>query len=226
MRVRPDQIQFKDWLLNLGDNKLFQFEEDKIVVPNDFLCRNSLAHESKRDKLGVLSLLSGETVSYRSIDSIHEDAATDSTLFNGAMIPTEFLNSVTHSSLPPHELMLKKNCVVMLLRNLNLNQGLANGTRLRVLDMRPRVLILTTDDGVLPFKMARHQFPVRLGSAMTINKSQGQTFDFVGIDLVGEVFAHGQLYVASLAPLRRMVSEAIFGHSTKLNQDINRIGGL
>ncbi|TKR59316.1 hypothetical protein L596_029006 [Steinernema carpocapsae] len=45
MRVRPDQIQFKDWLLNLGDNKLFQFEEDKIVVPNDFLCRNSLAQE-------------------------------------------------------------------------------------------------------------------------------------------------------------------------------------
>jgi len=31
---------------------------------------------------------------------------------------------------------------------------------------------------------------------MTINKSQGQTFDRVGIDLRKDVFNHGQLYVA------------------------------
>uniref|UniRef100_A0A1I7XY17 UvrD_C_2 domain-containing protein n=1 Tax=Steinernema glaseri TaxID=37863 RepID=A0A1I7XY17_9BILA len=57
-------------------------------------------------------------------------------------------------------------------------------------------LLESSDDGVLPFKMARHQFPVRPGFAMTINKSQGQTFDHVGIDLEQEVFGHGQLYVA------------------------------
>jgi ATP-dependent exoDNAse (exonuclease V) alpha subunit len=31
---------------------------------------------------------------------------------------------------------------------------------------------------------------------MTINKSQGQTFDIVGVDLRHPVFTHGQLYVA------------------------------
>jgi ATP-dependent DNA helicase PIF1 len=31
---------------------------------------------------------------------------------------------------------------------------------------------------------------------MTINKSQGQTFDKVGINLRTPVFSHGQLYVA------------------------------
>ena len=31
---------------------------------------------------------------------------------------------------------------------------------------------------------------------MTINKSQGQTFKHVGLDLRGDVFHHGQLYVA------------------------------
>ena len=31
---------------------------------------------------------------------------------------------------------------------------------------------------------------------MTINKSQGQTFDHVGICLEEDVFSHGQLYVA------------------------------
>ena len=33
---------------------------------------------------------------------------------------------------------------------------------------------------------------------MTINKSQGQTFDHVGLSLSESVFAHGQLYVALL----------------------------
>jgi hypothetical protein len=41
----------------------------------------------------------------------------------------------------------------------------------------------------------RVQFPIRLAFAMTINKSQGQTLDFVGLYLLS-VFSHGQLYVA------------------------------
>jgi ATP-dependent exoDNAse (exonuclease V) alpha subunit len=32
--------------------------------------------------------------------------------------------------------------------------------------------------------------------AMTINKAQGQTLEFVGIQLETQPFAHGQLYVA------------------------------
>jgi ATP-dependent exoDNAse (exonuclease V) alpha subunit len=30
---------------------------------------------------------------------------------------------------------------------------------------------------------------------MNINKSQGQTFDFVGLHMPSPVFSHGQLYV-------------------------------
>jgi ATP-dependent exoDNAse (exonuclease V) alpha subunit len=48
----------------------------------------------------------------------------------------------------------------------------------------------------LAFHLTRTQFPVRLAFAMTINKSQGQSLDHVGIDLRRQVFAHGQLYVA------------------------------
>ena len=48
--------------------------------------------------------------------------------------------------------------------------------------------------------MQRHclrlQFPVRLAFAMTINKSQGQLVEHVGINLQTSVFSHGQLYVA------------------------------
>ena len=51
-------------------------------------------------------------------------------------------------------------------------------------------------DFSLPFTLKRFQFPVRLSYSMTINKSQGQTFERVGIYLDKACFAHGQLYVA------------------------------
>jgi hypothetical protein len=103
----------------------------------------------------------------------------------------------------------------MLLRNLDPVQGLFNGTRLLLTNIKPRVLecrILggkfagttvfipritinpSTEDVPIPF--SRHQFPVRLAFAMTINKSQGQSLRIVGLDLKTAVFAHGQLYVA------------------------------
>ena len=44
--------------------------------------------------------------------------------------------------------------------------------------------------------MQRHQFPVRPAFAMTVHKAQGQTFEFVGVDLKSPVFMHGMLYVA------------------------------
>ncbi|KAI8555142.1 hypothetical protein RHMOL_Rhmol05G0151400 [Rhododendron molle] len=44
--------------------------------------------------------------------------------------------------------------------------------------------------------MTRRQFPVSLAYAMTINKAQGQSIKFVGVDLHTPVFSHGQLYVA------------------------------
>ena len=93
---------------------------------------------------------------------------------------------------------------------------MCNGTRLRVLSLQKNVLqcqILTGDKAgdivLIPritissqknngasFILQRHQFPVKLAFAMTINKSQGQTFDKVGLNLHLQCFSHGQLYVA------------------------------
>jgi len=42
-----------------------------------------------------------------------------------------------------------------------------------------------------PFKYIRRQFLIIVSYAMTINKSQGQTLDSVGLYLPKSVFSHG-----------------------------------
>jgi len=69
------------------------------------------------------------------------------------------------------------------------------GTHRGQIVMIPRIDFIP-ENKELPFQYRRRQFPIRVCYAMTINKAQGQTVGIVGLDLTGEVFAHGQLYVA------------------------------
>jgi ATP-dependent DNA helicase PIF1 len=131
--------------------------------------------------------------------------------------PTEYLNSLRASGLPLSRLALKAGCPLMLLWNLDPSQGLCNGTQLILLEAREQVLrcriisgdtkfagnvvmisqiTLEPSEDTMPLPLRRHQFPVQLAFAMTINKSQGQSVSQVGLDLQTPVFAHGQLYVA------------------------------
>ena len=52
------------------------------------------------------------------------------------------------------------------------------------------------DDLAHPIHFRRTQFPIRPAYAITINKAQGQTLNYVGLYLPLPVFGHGQLYVA------------------------------
>ncbi|KIO02221.1 hypothetical protein M404DRAFT_148326 [Pisolithus tinctorius Marx 270] len=57
-------------------------------------------------------------------------------------------------------------------------------------------MALDTNPDDFPIPLCCLQFPVHLAYSMTINKSQGQTVQHVGLDLRTSVFSHGQLYVA------------------------------
>jgi ATP-dependent DNA helicase PIF1 len=130
------------------------------------------------------------------------------------VFPTEFLNSLNMSGVPPHTLTLQEGCPVILLRNMP--SGLANGTRLIVVKLMqhiidaeiaigpvkgrrvfiPRLSIIPSDTERMPFTLRRRQFSLRPAFAMTINKAQGQTLQIMGAYLPTPVFCHGQLYVA------------------------------
>ena len=132
-----------------------------------------------------------------------------------AIYSQEFLSEQNPSGCPPHKLRLKVNTIVMLIRNMNTKTGLCNGTRLVIENMRnesleckvlsgpmkdKKVFIpkmnLVPSDTKLPIAFQRRQFPVIPAFCITINKSQGQTFNFVGVDCTKNVFSHGQMYVA------------------------------
>ena len=81
------------------------------------------------------------------------------------------------------------------MHNLYLDAEVLTGSRQGKRIFIPRIT-LTPSDADLPFQLRRIQFPIKLAYAMTINKSQGQTFEKVGIYLNRACFGHGQLYVS------------------------------
>ena len=126
----------------------------------------------------------------------------------------EHLNKYNPGTLPQHILELKPYCPLMILRNIDLYNGIANGTRVQLLQIHQKCLqvkllngpfkdnirflckIPNTNKNDRNIKMIRRQFPIRLCYGMTIHKAQGQTIERLGIYLPNPVFTHGQLYVA------------------------------
>jgi PIF1 helicase. len=74
----------------------------------------------------ILNQIPGDRRTFRRYDKI----ICDNDNINNYLV--EFLDSLTISGLPPIKLVLKVNCIVLRIRNLNTKKALVNGTRMRI----------------------------------------------------------------------------------------------
>ncbi|XP_054260342.1 uncharacterized protein LOC128984992 [Macrosteles quadrilineatus] len=178
----------------------------------------------------VLNLTDGFVHELRSADSVdkeHDD---------GMDVDVHLLNQATGKGVPDHVLRLKIGSVCLVMRNLNIDSGLVNGTKVIVTAIRPRLITVRLPgqrDSICipriqfvfpfvegsPLRVRRLQFPLMLAYSMTGHKSQGQTIDRVGVDLRSDCFTHGQLYVL-LSRVRHPDDIVVLVHPDRVHEGV------
>ncbi|KAG2968450.1 hypothetical protein PC120_g26820 [Phytophthora cactorum] len=78
----------------------------------------------------VAQRLEGVSQEHLSTDAVEEDEEVN-------FFEQEVLHTVNINGIPPHKLTLKKGAPIMMMRNLNPDMGLCNGTRLRIVELKP-----------------------------------------------------------------------------------------
>ncbi|XP_014211970.1 uncharacterized protein LOC106641905 isoform X2 [Copidosoma floridanum] len=179
MRARSEEIDFSSFLLNVGDGKLNDAYDNVSLAHFPDTCFAAHDEDIVEDMYGEIfrskhyrKAISSAVLSPRNADvneinkkivtlldeatetictSVDSTDNCDNSGFDDVLLP-EYLSTLSPPSLPPRTLKLRENCIVMLIRNLNISEGLRNGTRLLLLELRSNVLkceILTDDSSQL-----------------------------------------------------------------------------
>lgn len=240
MRLNKDQQHYRKWLAQLG-RATSNYDGRHVKVPSEWQVqsidelidtvfpRDMRDDQKKLAKRAILAVHNNTVaeINQRVYNVIPGDeqefiaVITNTRSFANQDSPVEYqryIENLSPPELPPHVLKLKRGCIVMLLRNIDTQNKLCNGTKLSVDKWHtegnvtilecanlsagapkkcfiPRIVLAYEDkrDGTC---MTRRQFPIRIAYRKTVNKSLGQTLDFVGLHMYRHCFSHGQLYVA------------------------------
>ena len=159
-----------------------------------------------------LNKLPGELYKFPATDTFVKTTKGDKVVLdNFTTIPKAYINLL--DEMIPDHISVKVGSQVMLKANLDVQEGLVNGSRGIVVDiinhpnepiicvkfLNGKFIRLTKHTYILKDKSgiaSRHQFPIILAWALTVHKVQGATLDFAICDLGTSIFADGQGYVA------------------------------
>jgi len=152
MRVLLKKTEFAKFLLDMGDG-ILNDSNDNIQLPDCCIAPvdtnivqdiyGDLIQNKEFNEIAKCAILSSRNANveeinkqvvelldtfeegiYTSIDST-ENCGDNGDI--GEVLFKEYLNTLSPSSLPPYELRLKPNCIIMLIRNLSINEDLFNG---------------------------------------------------------------------------------------------------
>ena len=121
-------------------------EEDSILKLLNIVYADLKTHATSANYMTSRAILSTtneyvDQISERMIElfpsSMSYDEAIDDT---HNYYHEEFLNSLLPNGVPPHKLFIKKDCPVILLRNLDPGNGLCNGTRMVCRKFRKNII--------------------------------------------------------------------------------------
>ncbi|XP_044578962.1 uncharacterized protein LOC123261434 [Cotesia glomerata] len=164
MRALPEEIEFVNFLLKIGNGTVNNLNDEVSLPDSCFTSNNNdivenvygrIIREKCYDQLTSAVILSARNIDVDEInkqviellDSTTEKifTAVDSTenCDNGNIddiILPEYLNTLNPPNFPPYELKLRQFSIVMLIINLNLSEGLCDGTRLIILELGVNVL--------------------------------------------------------------------------------------
>ncbi|GJV74686.1 ATP-dependent DNA helicase PIF1-like protein [Tanacetum coccineum] len=194
-----DEKASKDALIN----EIFPLFATNVHSSRDIVSRAILStkneHIDSINDLLIDRFPSDEKV-YYSFDEAEDDTRN--------LYPLEFLNSLNVNGFPPNCLRLKIGCPIILLRNLDLANGLCNVTRLICKRFDPSVI----DAEIVVVQL-------ELDFAMTINKAQGQTIPNVGVYMADLIFSHGQLYIALSIGISRATTKVLVKPEKEFGQE-------
>jgi hypothetical protein len=167
-------------------------------------------HEVDRLNTERLGRLSGDPVTLRAVDQAQQP---------------HFLEQLRRASPARDSMTLKVGALVLLTKNLNVHEGLCNGTRGVVLRFtREQLPVVFFPSTKKTLTMGFEKFPIVVGGSVvaeramvplelawgiSVHKSQGMTLDKAIID-ISNTFEHGQTYVA-LSRMRSLEGLALVG---------------
>ncbi|XP_065619225.1 uncharacterized protein LOC136063172 [Quercus suber] len=212
--IQPTQNPLQDTINSTYPDLDGQYMDTSYIQDRAFLGPTNEVVEELNDY--IISSINGVEHEYLSSDSICK--ASLNVVDQDILYHIEFLNNLRFLGFPNHKLTLKVGLPIMLLRNLNQNEGLCNGTRLIITKLATWVIeakiIIGTNIGTCvfipritsspsdskwPFVLKRRQFPISVCFTMTINKSQGQSLKHVGVYLPRPISVMGN-YVGWTRP--------------------------
>lgn len=217
-------------LQDIRQNKVSRNTLEKLLVTSEQSVNNiKVATKLYTHNIDVDAINKGE------LDKIEDEPHIYNMTFLG---PEKLVDAMKKTCLAPEVLELKKNALVMFVRN-NYKKGYVNGTLGKVVDFNGNgdPIIKTLDNRKIHVEQASWtlmdgdkiiaqltQVPIRLAWAITIHKSQGMTLDAAEIDL-SKSFIEGMGYVAlsRVKSLKGLKLLGINDMAFRVNREVSEI---